>query len=808
MITSPLLRLALGAASLGFCSAPGEAADASAPTPAPTAAQAEVEALALPRQVDQTGDSALRFTSLFRPFTTDQATLSPDGRFLAYSLREESSLFVLVVEVAHPETARAKVLVATDNTSSPALTDLSENIPASIRWMKWTSPTRVVVETNTNHPIGVLTDMPVGDGDTKEVVIQNFPGSILAFDADGANAKILVTPRDVPERPKDPDFIVPERHAPLVGQAGGGWRPDLPIPDVGEVIDPYAPPAPFDPWVAALAGDVDPNAPPRTPHPRSPRVLDLVAGRDDQVYVGAGTAREYQVYRLNSVTGKMEYHYDEKVGQDYALLLDRQGKARVGVPATVRFPYPHEYQLERYGGFSRWKPFNRLFADAGLSGFSIAPENLSGSRSVPLGFDEDPSVLYYASNVGRDTFGVYGFDTEKGQRTGFVAENATYDLVLPPVVGFVEPSPLVIDRFTHQLVGVRYDARRRTAAWLRPELGEVQKFLESRFQGHAVELLEWSADGKRFLLLVRGPADPGSFYVFDRADGRLQLFAQRAPWLDANRLHPTFDFATKGPEGVTISGDITMPREIRRKPVPMIVICPPEPWMRSRSEYRTEVQALASMGFAVVQINARGTWGFGSKQRDLVRDGWEEKRVEDIIAACDYLSRTVVVDLKRVALYGERRGGWLALRALQLRPERFRSAVVVEPTIDPINWSEQTEYTEADPTRGLAVQLLGGIEHLRAVSLLRSPEKITKAVLALSFPGPRGGERANEYLTTRRFIHAVEKAGTPAELVELDEDYVARLPKARSRAMREIETFLNASVYDFGVKMGDLKEMK
>lgn len=779
--------------------APAANGNATAPAPAKTAEQTEAEALALPRQADRTGETALRFRTLFRPFITDQAALSPDGKFLAYSLRETAELFVVVVEISNPQVARAKVRVATDETSTPALVDLHEQIPAVIRWMKWTSPTRLVVETNTNHPLGT-------GGESS--VIENIPGSILAFDADGANAKILITPREVPARFKDAAFEAPDRHAPLAGPGTGGWRPDAPIPGLDEPVDPYAPPSAFDPWVAATTGDTDPNASPRVARARSPRVIDLVPGQDDLLYVGAGSSREYQVFRLNTVTGKLEDFYDEKVAEDFAVLLDRQGKARIGVPATLRFSFPHEFRFEKYGGFSRWKKFDDLFAGAGLSGFSVSPQNFSGSRSVPLGFDEDPHVLYYASNVGRNTFGVYGLDTEKAERNGFVAENANYDLVLPPVLGFVEPSPLVIDRFTHQLVGVRYDARRRTAAWLRPELGEVQKFLEKNFENQAVELLEWSADGKRFLVLARGPADPGSYYIFDRENGKLQLFAQRAPWLDANRLHQTFDFAFKGPEGITVSGDITMPREVRIKPVPMIVICPPEPWMRSRSEYRTEVQVLASMGFAVLQVNGRGAWGFGSKQREAVRDGWEEKRVEDIIFALDNISHRLVVDLKRVALYGERRGGWLALRALQLRPGRFRSAVVIEPTIDPVNWAEQTEFNESDPTRKLVVEALGGFQHLRAVSLLKTAESVTKPVLALAYPGPRGGERTHEFINTRDFISAVAKTGTPADLFELDDDYMARLPLSRSKAMREIETFLNAAVYDFDVKMGELKEVK
>src|SRR5690606_27887271 len=121
--------------------------------------------------------------------------------------------------------------------------------------------------------------------------------------------------------------------------------------------------------------------------------------------------------------------------------------------------------------------------------FSISPENVFGERAVPLGFDEDPSILYFAANIGRDTFGIYDLDLETGQRGGLVIENPHLDLIDITASGVPQAGALVFDRFTRKLVGVRYHGNRRMTAWLRSDLLAVQDALASAFENQSVEIL-------------------------------------------------------------------------------------------------------------------------------------------------------------------------------------------------------------------------------------------------------------------------------------------------------------------------------
>ena len=90
-----------------------------------------------------------RFKALFQPLRTDFAALSPDGKYLAYSLRESDSVSVAVVAIDHPEKMTALVKVIDDQAATPMLDmNQKEPTPGAIRWMRWTTPHRLVVETN------------------------------------------------------------------------------------------------------------------------------------------------------------------------------------------------------------------------------------------------------------------------------------------------------------------------------------------------------------------------------------------------------------------------------------------------------------------------------------------------------------------------------------------------------------------------------------------------------------------------------------------------------------------------------------
>jgi dipeptidyl aminopeptidase/acylaminoacyl peptidase len=323
-----------------------------------------------------------------------------------------------------------------------------------------------------------------------------------------------------------------------------------------------------------------------------------------------------------------------------------------------------------------------------------------------------------------------------------------------------------------------------------------------------VEIEEWDRSDRRFLVLAAGPADAGAFYLFDRQTGKLAEFVRRAPWLDAAKPDPVMAFAFDNPAGGRITGRLTFPADLRIRPVPLVLLCPAEPWSRAGSGFQPEVQAIADMGFAVAEFDARGAWGFGKRARAAALGGYEEASVAEMVNLVDQLARRFIIDPRHVALLGEAHGGFVALRALQLRPDRFRAAVALNAPVDLAAWLAETRWTAGNAGPALVRDYLGDAAHLKAAPLVRHPELVRKPALLFSYPGPPGAPRDLTYLDAKQFASAVRRHGGTAEVVDLDDDYLQQLPRARAAVFARIEAFLNTNVYDFKVKVGVPVERK
>ena len=742
---------------------------------------------------------AATFLPYFQPFRTDQAALSPDGQYLAYSLRDGDKLKVVVLNVDHPDKATALATVATDETSTPSqVANQDEKTPAQIRWMRWTTPSRLVVDTN-----GVFA---VGSGGSWT----NYVGAVFALDADGRNAGLIATPRDVLEQiPNESTFgPPPEDQPPAV------WTPDQPVPEAGSTsnVDPTYGATTPDPSEPATFPTLAPQAGPiTTVLAQNLRVYDLAPGKPGDVLLETfGNSRDDGSQRvsfvlLNTVTGKMHDLSGDIVPPNMAGLTDLSGHVRVLLPSTLLTAFPHAYEYTGPTGASRPQPLDRLVGAGGA--FSISPANYFGQREIPLGFGANPNDLYFASNIGRDTYGVYSLDLRSGHRTKVAFEDPTYDLA-PPVQTFGSRDQLVVDRFNGQVVGVRYAGKFAQTLWLNQTFQDVQQQIETALPNHSIRILEWDSAARRFLVLADAPGDAGAYYVFNRFTGTLFQFVRRAPSIDDGQTSKTYPFSFDEKNGTPIQGIMVVPNHPRVTPMPVIVLCPSMPWDRVSPDFQSRAQALAEMGFMVVEYNGRGAWGFGLRERAALAPGYDLTQVDDLMATLDYIEGNYRVDAKRVAVMGETQGGFIALRALQMHPNRFRCAIAINAPVDLGNWLTTQRWTDNDVGPSLTRQALGDKARFDAAPLVKHPDQIKQPIMLLHYPGPDGAPRTFDYLAAKSFASAVRRAGGGVEFDDLSMDYMRGLPQARSEVYAKIDSFLNLAIFDYTVKVGPVKERR
>ncbi|MDQ5980244.1 MAG: hypothetical protein QG602_3220, partial [Verrucomicrobiota bacterium] len=185
--------------------------------------------------------------------------------------------------------------------------------------------------------------------------------------------------------------------------------------------------------------------------------------------------------------------------------------------------------------------------------------------------------------------------------------------------------------------------------------------------------------------------------------------------------------------------------------------------------------------------------------------GYDLVQIEDLATVVTALGQRFQINPKRVALMGRGHGGFIALRAVQAYPELFRCAVALEPPVDVGDWLANQRWNDEDVQPQLTRGWLGDEARLKAAPLTREPEKVTKPILVLSYPGPDGAPRRPVYLAARRFASAVDRPDVTAQFVDLHQDYVQGLPAARAEVFDRIEAFLNEHIYDYKVKLRDLQ---
>lgn len=737
------------------------------------------------------------YLDLFTPLKTEQAAISPDGERVAYTRRVGEDLWVTIVEVANPGEVLFEFIAVTDTAATPVLElQAKEKVPGQVEWMGWVTSDRLVIQTNQIGSYAV-------DG---ELVSQNYSGFIYATNADGSDAELIVDPMDVASVRAHPT----ENEAPSASNRG-------PV-DASYTLGAESTLGREEPLEAdasihtRIRGDdrrVEPIQP-MSIDPRSPMIIDYSPDNPEEIWVRAGTKSDFELFAINVFTGKKRILQTERAPLGRTVLLDRQQHARIVLPSTPATDFPHVYQYDTGRFLLPWKDLESLIETDAPTRFSLAPDNVMANRSIPLGFDEDPDLLYFASDLGRETFGIYALQLSSGKLTDLAIEHPAFDLVPPSFHNFEGRDELIFDRYSRQFLGIRYNELHRTAVWLRPAWQQLQDTLEQTFAGASVDILDWDESRERFLVRVQGTVDAGGFYIFNAPTAEVTEFARTAPQLDELSDAWTAEFVFEAPDGRPTRGRLTVPTRPITTPVPMIILCPDNFWNRLPVDFDREALALARMGYVVAQFNGRGAWGFGKDSRTAIQQGYETAQAAELVAMVDFLKERFAIDPGKVALMGEGLGGFLALRSLQEFPDRFRGAIAINAPFNLHEWVQEARWNARERPDGaqdveLIVPYLGDAEHLSFAPLVDAPETMLRPVQLFAFRKEDGTELTPDYNHAFTLARTLRGQEIPVELVDLHRDYLRGLPHAHAGVFAKIAQFLDTHLFEYEVTLGELE---
>lgn len=403
---------------------------------------------------------------------------------------------------------------------------------------------------------------------------------------------------------------------------------------------------------------------------------------------------------------------------------------------------------------------------------SCGPDDQIGAH----GFSPDGENLYIESSVGRDTTALLEMP-RTGGTAKVLAEDPESDL-----------GPVLIHPREYRVEAAAFEVDRVRWRVLDPRLAADFEAFAS-LDGDVTVVSRDDAD-KVWYLLVNRPDRSPAFWRWDRTARKAKFLFATRPKLDGYELAPMTPVSFAARDGLKVRAYLTTPAGKEAKRLPLVLLVHGGPWVRDRWGFHPEAQWLAGLGYACLQVNYRGSAGFGKRFLHAGDREWGAKMQHDLTDAAKWAVDSGVADPKRVAIYGGSYGGYAALAGAAFTPDVYRCAVdVVGPSNLITLIKSIPPYWE--PMKRIFDLRVGAVEtepeFLKSRSPLFHADRIAVPLLiAQGANDPRVKQAESEQI-----VEALRKKGKPVEYMLFpDEGHGFAKPENRLKFYAAAEGFL------------------
>jgi len=238
----------------------------------------------------------------------------------------------------------------------------------------------------------------------------------------------------------------------------------------------------------------------------------------------------------------------------------------------------------------------------------------------------------------------------------------------------VDLSTLTYSRKRKVLTSIVYTTWKNERKFLDKIAEDRYKKLAARLPGKEVSISGADKEENTFIIRTFSDRSLGSYYLYEQEKDKLTKLADVSPWLNENDLAEMKPIKYTSRDGLTINGYLTLPKG-KSKNLPVVINPHGGPWYRDQWGFNPEVQFLANRGFAVLQMNFRGSTGYGRKFFEASFKQWGKNMQDDITDGVQWLIKEGIADPKRVAIYGASYGGYATLAGVTFTPDLYAAAV-------------------------------------------------------------------------------------------------------------------------------------
>lgn len=380
-------------------------------------------------------------------------------------------------------------------------------------------------------------------------------------------------------------------------------------------------------------------------------VRAAIVGMDEKfpnellVQMNARTRETFDAYRLNLETGALVLD-TENPGDVQGWMADDDFKIRLGQVSTAEGGTELRVRDDVKSPWRSW--------------MKVGPEENLGA----LEFTKDGKSVYVESSIGSDTARVL----ERNLATGaekLIAHSPEVDC-----------GDVMIHPKTKKVEAVSFEPGRRQWKVIDPS---VQADFDGLAKVHDGDFSIISRDraDKTWLVGYTSDRGPVRFYSWDRSAKKSTFLFTAQPKLEKLQLAEMKAVVVPARDGLKLHSYLTLPAGVPAKNLPMVLFVHGGPWARDNWGYNPMAQWFANRGYACLQVNFRGSTGYGKKFLNAGNKEWGLKMHDDLVDSVDWAVAQGYADPKKVAIYGGSYGGYSALAGVTFTPEKFACSVAI-----------------------------------------------------------------------------------------------------------------------------------
>jgi dipeptidyl aminopeptidase/acylaminoacyl peptidase len=468
--------------------------------------------------------------------------------------------------------------------------------------------------------------------------------------------------------------------------------------------------------------------------------------------------RTHDVYRIDLRTGTVALD-TENPGSVIGWTADHQLKVRAATATAVDGGFD---LLVRETTDQPWKTMRHW-----------GPED----RGRAVSFSADGRTLHLLGSHDANTMRLLALDVATGQEA-VLAEDPQYDvseLFIHPTTRAIQAVAFARAKLEWQVLDPSVAADFEAVAKLRP--GEYR--VSTR-----------TLDDHTWLVSCTTDDGPVYYHAYDRrSKAGTRLFSHQ-PKLEGLALAPMQPISYRSRDGLLLHGYLTTPVGVPAKDLPAVLLVHGGPWSRDTWGYRPIVQWLANRGYAVLQVNFRGSTGYGKAFLTAGNREWAGKMHDDLIDGVSWLVTRGLANPKKVAIMGASYGGYATLVGLTFTPDVFAAGVDLVGISNLLTWfnSIPPYWT---PFKSVLVRRIGDPEKEAPFLRSRSPLFFVDRIQAPLLIGQGANDPRVVQAESDQIVVALRQANKPVEyIVYTDEGHGLARPENRLHFYARAEAFL------------------